>query len=682
MRDRTDKDSKETAQKQQTSDEQKKDDFWDLDNMLPRRAKQQSPADFAPRDTSTVEIDAPHVIEDNPGMDMADEVRIPLPPTPNITNRMQRAAAYRRQNRSFPSENPENLTPAECSAECSANRYPGSKVSALPLHTPGDVAPQMAQPVCSYVPENSFIKHVGIFRWPERFSYYERFTADAERYYNRTAGECPFVNFFAYMPQYAAMSQDQLRWYLYWRDNVRHGVYLASDYSYIFLYVYEIINLPDKIPPNEGLQKLCDLWLAYREQFPRLDRYLGEWVCDYCLVWELPAPLNRLADILPTLVSILTFREFYIEFNADGDCPITAQLCDVLTGAQWKQSKYLTRENRPLFEEHLYTSVLGALRYAWETDPDFVSLLGFSEVQQSRNAFSGALCTYACKRRIDVSYLSLSRSYQLKFIVSDLFKLAENCIRAHLGIKARLNAAGVPEILKTYIKDYFARVLPPPQKQAKTAKKPSDAASPKSAAEKKRLEEESAYAALYEPLSTTLSPTAALALEQDSWANTELLVPIEEDHAQNIPSGLDAPLSPTEPSLSAAPDPDDNPAAAVGSAAAGAAAAGCAVSDTAEAEDDSEEDILYDDPYENFVRHLNTFYYTALKHIICREEAEFSALCASAAMLGDAVADAINELAVTYTDDTVLDADGSFWSLSDFYANDVMNAVCAREDDA
>jgi hypothetical protein len=36
---------------------------------------------------------------------------------------------------------------------------------------------------------------------------------------------------------------------------------------------------------------------------------------------------------------------------------------------------------------------------------------------------------------------------------------------------------------------------------------------------------------------------------------------------------------------------------------------------------------------------------------------------------------------VTYTDDTVIDPDGSFWILSDFYANDVMNAVVAREED-
>lgn len=626
MRDKSD--NKKTEQREM------RDDFWDLDSMLPQSVRQsavQTTTDGS-RDTEAVEISF--------GEETQDDAReLHIPPMPNITSRMQRAAQYRN------------------GASRNVDR---SRTSPMPSHgnTPGDVSPQMAQPVCSYAPENSMIRQVSVFRWPERYQYYERFTADAGRYFNRTSAEVPFVNFFAYMPQYSQMSQDQLRWYLYWRDNVRHGVYLSTDYSYIFLYIYEILNLPEKIKPEQGLAMLCDLWLAYREQFPRLDRYLGEWVCDYCLIHGLPAPLERLADILPTLISILTFREFYILFNVDGDCPITPQLCDVLSTHNWRQSKYLTPENRTVFETHIYASVLGALRHAWEVDPDFVSLLGFSEVQQSRNAFSGALCTYACKRRIDVRYLSLSRSYQLKFILSDLFKLAENCIRAHYGIKARLNASGVPEVLKTYVKDYFARELPPPQKA------PRKHAETKAQREEAvRRQEESAYAALYEPLSTDLSPEAALALEKNSWANTELLVVPEDAETPAVSESLTdtaASVIPA-PAKETAPETVDEP------------------DDTVDA--DEVEEITYDDPYENFVRHLNDLYYTALKHIICREQAEFTTLCQTAMLLPDAMIDAINELAVTYTDDTVIDPDGSFWILSDFYANDVMNAVVAREED-
>ena len=603
MRDISDEKRQETASA--------RDDFWDIDKMLPQTVRQvQTSADGA-RDTEPVEIAV--------GEASADTMQLHIPPMQNLNERMRGVAQYRDGKRRTPP---------------------------MPSHgnTPGDVSPQMAQPVCSYEPEHSMLRAVSVFRWPERYQYYERFTADAKRYFNRTAAECPFVNFFAYMPQYSQMTQDQLRWYLYWRDGVRHGEYLATDYSYLFLYIYEIINLPDKIRPAEGLALLCDLWLAYREQFPRLDRYLGEWVCDYCLIYGLPAPLERLSEVLPTLVSILTFREFYVAFHTDGGCPITPQLCDVLSTHPWRQSKYITPENRTLFETHIYAAVIGALSYAWEHDPDFVSLLGFSEVVQSRNAFSGALCTYACKRRIDVRYLSLSRSYQLKFILTDLFKLAENCIRAHLGIKARLNAAGVPEVLREWVKDYFARLLPPPQKV------PRRTSNPRAEEEARvRRSEESAYAALYEPLSASLSTEAALALEKTSWANTELLV-AEAD---------------TEMDAAAVPQsaPPDGVAAAAEDDGAGAS------------------EIVWDDPYENFVRHLNELYYTALKHIICREQEAFSALCRGAMMLEEAVADAINELAVTYTEDTVLDPDGTFWILSDYYANDVMNAVVAREED-
>ena len=628
MSDKTD--NKKTEQREM------RDDFWDLDSMLPQSVLRQAPTTIdGPRDTEAVEIAF--------GEEEQDDAReLHIPPMPNITSRMQRAAQYRNG---------------------AARNVDRSRTSPMPSHgnTPGDVSPQMAQPVCSYEPEGSMIRQVSVFRWPERYQYYERFTADAERYFNRTSAEVPFVNFFAYMPQYGQMSQDQLRWYLYWRDNVRHGVYLSTDYSYIFLYIYEILNLPEKIKPEQGLAILCDLWLAYREQFPRLDRYLGEWVCDYCLIHKLPAPLERLSSILPTLVTILTFREFYISFNADGDCPITPQLCDVLSSHNWRQSKYLTAENRTVFETHIYASVLGALHHAWATDPDFVSLLGFSEVQQSRNAFSGALCTYSCKRRIDVRYLSLSRSYQLKFILSDLFKLAENCIRAHYGIKARLNASGVPEVLKTYVKDYFARELPPPQK---APRKPAQTKAQKD--ELVRRQEESAYAALYEPLSSDLSPEAALALEMTSWANTELLVVPEE-----TASAAEESDSVTAEPLASTASADDTTASAPVQEPA----------DAVEDDGDADEDITYDDPFENFVRHLNDLYYTALKHIICREQAEFMTLCQTAMLLPDAMIDAINELAVTYTDDTVIDPDGSFWILSDFYANDVMNAVVAREED-
>jgi len=599
------------------------DDFWDLDSMLPSRMQQDPSHSDILRDTEAVDI---VFGEDGvPPADLAADHRIP--PMPNITTRAQRAPSRRGQP--------------------------------LPQrgHTPGDVSPQMAMPVCKYHPQDSLVREVAVFRWPDRYHYYERFTEDAKRYFNRAAAECPFVNFFAYMPQYSQMSQDQLRWYLYWRDNVRHGTYLTTDYSYLFLYIYEIINLPERIKPKDGLELLCDLWLAYREAFPRLDRYLGEWVCDYCLIHGLTPPLDRLDALLPTLVGMLTFREFYVRFRASESFPITRQLCDVLSNYKWQNSRYAVGADRALFEEHLYAAVLGALRHAWEEDPDdFTALMGFSEIKQSRNAFAGALCTFACKRRIDVTYLSLSRSYRLRFIISDMFRLAENGIRAHLGIKSRLSVSGIPGQLKEAIRSYFETHLPPP---AKPVRKKTEVQSARTGSEGEG--QNPLYAALYEPLSVTLSTDAAYRLETESWENTAMLVP-QDEQMQDTPAPASAPTPTAENEHRTDSGVQQSPAPA---------------SPAVTAEDP----LSDDDPYLNFVHHLRPEQFTALKHIICMEWEEYDALCKRLMLLGETMADAINECAVTYTDDTVLDADGAHWKLSDFYANDVTNAVCAREDE-
>ncbi len=594
----------ENDKKTKTDD---RDDFWNLDRMLPRREFQASEMVY---DTEAVDITFGK--DGGEGMREFAKTGNRIPPMPNITTRGERRA--------------------------------GGHLAAR-AHTPGDVLPQMSVPVSNYTPKDSFLKEVSVYRWPTRYQYYERFSADALRYFDRTAEKCPFANFFAYMPQYAAMSQDQLRWYLYWRENVRAEQYLQTDYSYLFLYVYEIINLPEKIKPEVGLDLLCKLWLAYRTDFPRLDRYMGEWVCDYCLVYALTPPFETLKNIIPSLVDKLSFKEFYIRADSRDACPFTASLCDLLSNYNWRQSKYAKGETYTLYEEHLYGAVLDTLRTAWRESEreELSSILGLSEVKLSRNAFSGALCTYNCKRRIDVTYISLSRSYQLRFLITDLYKMAENCIRAHLGIKSRLSAMGVPPSLKATMLAYFEEHLPRPLPQKKETKAPRKRALPV-----QKEAEPSPYEALYEPLSTTLSTEDAMKLEESSWVNTVLLVPIEEEQK---------PLSKAPPTSQTTVMAEDQTTA----------------SQTADPP-------MGDDPFENFVAHLNPIYYAALKHLICMENDEFLTLCQTNGLLPDAVCDAINDIAVTYTDDTVLEGSATGWQVSSYYANEVMAAIVAKEE--
>ncbi len=571
------------------------------------------------------------------------------------------------------------------SPEASGDEIPSEGLPVPPKNTvnsrrrsrqPGDVRPQMAEPVCRYEPEHSLIKHVCVLRWPAKYQYFEKFIADAERYFNRTASPCEYVSFYAYMPQYSQMSAAQLQWYLYWRDNARHAIYLQTDYSYLFLYLYEIINLPARVPPEKGVQQICDVWLHYRSSFSRLDRYLGEWLCDYCLVHQLPAPLERLEPILPEISEKVSLKEFYIQLKEGGACPFTVSLIDMLTNYNWRSSRCVTPQTRELFAEHLYMAVLETMTEAWQRSGDTREQFGLAEVSQTRDAFSGALCSYACKRRIDLTYISFSRSYPLKFLITDLCKLSENCIRAALGIKSRLSTANVPEEMKQIMLAYYERHLPPMKKAPKPKPPVRDGS------------EE--YAHLYEPAASELSVENAVAIEQSSWATAELLTRFLSDGTENDSSSFTD--GKTAAQIQSEPKGDENFSTMPAETSACSAEPTIAYesSEIARAEKEERGAEIYaasaidtvsgTDPFDGFVVSLSDREYAALKCIVSGEISEYRTICEGAFLLPDAMTDRINEKASDSFGDIAVVPDGEFYHLSDYYANEITDAILKQEE--
>ena len=85
-----------------------------------------------------------------------------------------------------------------------------------------------------------------------------------------------------------------------------------TDYSYIFLYLFEIINLPEKIPAREGALILSRLWKTYRTEFHYLDKYFGEWLCDYCLIHAVSPDWDVLEDFVGDISGKVSLPEFYM----------------------------------------------------------------------------------------------------------------------------------------------------------------------------------------------------------------------------------------------------------------------------------------------------------------------------------------------------------------------------------
>ncbi len=360
-----------------------------------------------------------------------------------------------------------------------------------------------------FSPENSFIENVTILSWPTKYTFYERFRCDAEKYYNIKTEETSPVKYFSYMPSYIQMSIRQREWYFYWRDCVRNKKYIPTDSSYILLYIYEIINLPHIIPAEKGLELICDIWENYRKLYTKLDKFLAEWVCDYCLINGLDAPIDRISSFYTEVVDMASFKQFY--YSESEEDRFALLLIEELSSYKWRKSKYIDEKNYKTFHEHIRGGIFYAVKRMALSDGRF-DLNNGRLVKKNvvRDAYSGAVCSYHSKRKISIDYFEVENVKDLSFIVTDMVRYCENRIRAYLGIRARLNVQNLTEEQKVILNEYFDKKLPCVYYERQAREK----AIIISEEERKPFE---------------VSFEKAKAIEEESWQLTDRLVEYEED---------------------------------------------------------------------------------------------------------------------------------------------------------
>lgn len=373
-----------------------------------------------------------------------------------------------------------------------------------------------AAPDDEYEPSSPLIGSVKIFRWKNSYNYYEEFRRDALRLCKRSGRPSAHVAFFSYVPQYVHLSDAQLEYYLYFRDCVRAGACpRETDYSYVLLLIYEIINLGGDADVKEGQELLCRIWDGYRDVYPRLDRYLADWICDYSLIHHLPPPVG-ICD--RGLADNSTLKEFYVYYGKGEGISLgyAHALMRFCSGYDYRKSKFAVGENLALYDEHL----AGALARVIETCSDgdqLLSAAALTENRITRDAYSGALCASEMKRRLEISFCSFSRSHELRFIVADVLKYAENRLRGYLGVKSKLSVFGLQKPLADAVDEYFNEKLPQRRREKEMS---ADTAA------------NEPYAKLYDAPSSPLSEENAAKIEERSWGTTKILVEafdMEED---------------------------------------------------------------------------------------------------------------------------------------------------------
>ena len=440
----------------------KLDDFWNIDSLVPKR---RTPSVFDDKHTQATEIEIP-VLESAPQKESRSE-KIP------------EAAVIKRY-----------------------------------IHPHSEESEKKKTPDAEYSPENSLIHTVRLYSWSAVYPYYEQFRKAAIYYYNKTVLKAVHEPYFSYMPQYSQLNDKQFAFYLWFRSEVRAGRYPSADYSYILLLIYETINLSDKIPAERSVALLSSLWLNYRNEYPRLDVQLSEWIFDMCLIERVTPPKDILGEVGDALPPSAGLREFYADAVGDS-AAFAALLIRHCSNYNYKKSKFAVGEDLPVYKKHMR----GVLAYiiSRSEDPSHPFELAGLKLQDSRcqrDSYTGALCTPRVKKRIEIEFCSFSHSHELRFIVTDILKYAENRIRAYIGVKSRLSVNALPVEIKKLADQYFAAELP-----VQTVHPSIQNEIPE-------------YEKLYEPVSRGLSFENASQIEALSWEITDKLVEAFAEEAE------------------------------------------------------------------------------------------------------------------------------------------------------
>lgn len=359
------------------------------------------------------------------------------------------------------------------------------------------------------------IKSVSVRRLVDKFDFHANFVKAARLYYSFEGKECPFAKYYSYMPQYVQLTEAQKNYYFFWRSELRRGRFIKTDYSYFYLYVFEILNLPDLINPTDGIRMLALLWREYRRELPNIDRNMALWVRDYCLVWNVDCPTDLISDFVFSVSEIAEFKEFYLsDVEKLGEVGVSS-LVSFMSDYDWRTGRYATEDNKEAYGKHM----LGALGVLVTRLVERGELFGKSdEVGTVKcTAFRGALVSSDIKYELTVAFTPMCSEAHLRCVFTSAVKYTENKLRSLLGVKSRLAVRSFEDQHRECIDSYFEGLFEKVNRARIKAQRPE-------------------YEKYYESESTGINVSDADEIERASWSTTARLVEDIDEYREDEPT--------------------------------------------------------------------------------------------------------------------------------------------------
>ena len=245
---------------------------------------------------------------------------------------------------------------------------------------------------------------------------------------------------------------------------------------------------------------LYSLWCEYGKKYPKLNKQLIEWLCDYSLIHMLTPPEN--SDV-GKIAEVRSLKEFFVTHCGNDYTSYAKILLAFSSSYDYRKSKFYVGDAISIFEQHIPRVVGSCVK---KLSPDGV-LSGLSSCDSilPRDAYAGALCSYRAKKKIEIEFCSFSRTNELRYVIGEIVKYSENKIRAYVGVKSRLSCYLLDNSIKEIIDSYFSVALVKVHRPV-------------------RKVEREEYDELYDLPKSTFSLSGAKKIEEESWETTRKLV--------------------------------------------------------------------------------------------------------------------------------------------------------------
>ena len=276
----------------------------------------------------------------------------------------------------------------------------------------------------------------------------------AREYADKTHEKTEHIPFMCYWPSYEYMSEPQLNWYLYLRECLKNGEYPNTDLSYLFVYIYEIINQIGLNKSDDGFDKMVEIWKNYRKTHDKLDRYLIDWTSDYIRFYNYNA--SKAFELLEKEdLFLLMPADMLMEHYIKSDMALPLEVIARFSDYKFYESEFIKSSDGNLFTDHL-PGVFNKIRKHMneKKEGDFETRFTPSQIKRIlKIPFLRAPFDNKTNVRLP-GYLPYEQHKPLRAFITTVVKEFENQLRALTKHKGRLRPEKLPDeiinICKTY----------------------------------------------------------------------------------------------------------------------------------------------------------------------------------------------------------------------------------------